>query len=96
MKKLKVNFFHFKIKLIACFRIFFVHKHWFLICLDSENLLKLISEDDEYEVEVLYHGLVKYNVKKICKNAVSDMTDVDWILEKAQFEAEADLYNSSK
>lgn len=95
MKKIKVNFFHFKIKLIACFRILFYHKHWFLISLDSDNLLKLIAED-EYELELLQHGLLKYNVKKICKSVVSDMTDVDWILEKAQFEAGADEFIKNK
>lgn len=95
MKKLKIKLFHFKIKMQACFRIIFGHKHWFLISLDSENLMKLIAEDD-FEAKLLYHGMVRYNVKRVCKNVVCDMDDVDWILEKAQFEADADEYIKRK
>lgn len=84
-----------KIKLQACFRILFGHEHWFMISMDSENLRNLISEND-FEAKMLYHKLVRYNIKKICKNIVCDMDEVDWILEKAKFEAESEEFNQNR
>jgi hypothetical protein len=91
MKKSRIN--KLKTKLRACFQILFGHRHWFMVSLDTENLKKLISEDD-FRATVLYHGLVKYNVDTICKKNVDGIDEIDWILEKAKFEAEAEYHKN--
>lgn len=91
MMKLSRRITLFKKRLKVAFNILFVYRHWFLVSLDSNNLRKLISEDD-FEAKLLYHGLVNYNIKMICKNVVCDMDDIDWILEKAKFEADAEIH----
>lgn len=93
MKKSKI--YKLKIKLLACYRILFGHEHWFIVSLDTKNLKKLVSEDDEIEANILYHKLVKYNVNMLCKKIVENIDEIDWILEKAKFEAEAEEYKNN-
>lgn len=57
MDTMKKKLLFLKIKLQACLRILFGHEHWFMISMDSD-----------FEAKMLYHKLVKYNIKKICKN----------------------------
>jgi hypothetical protein len=63
--------------------------HWFLTSIDEKNLTELIANNSLDEVNLKYHGLVRYNIFMICKKVYKSKDEVDYILDKAQFEADA-------
>lgn len=67
-------------------------KHWVFFSLEEEELIKLIQEKNNVKIDSVYHGLVKYNILVMNKMIVENIDEVDWILLKASFEAEAELY----
>jgi hypothetical protein len=63
--------------------------HWVLINITKDNLINLIQEKPLEELDLTYHGLVNYNIYMICKNIHESRDEIDYILDKAQFEANA-------
>ena len=95
MRKLKIWWKLFKIRLHVAFTIILNKKsrqHWFIVYFDEKTLEKIIlEEDNNLQLNLHYHMLHKYLVLSTCKKIVSTISDVDWICNKAEFEAEASL-----
>lgn len=87
MKKLRV-----KIKAIITI---LTSKHWFIVKQDTYNLT-LLLKDKDFDIDLLYYGLQPYGVWKIIKSMSYMKDDNDMILDKAKFEAEAELYKNKK
>lgn len=68
--------------------LFHPKSHWVLMHLDEKNLIKLIKEES-LEVNLKYHGLVEYNIRMMCKFVANTRDDIDYILDKASYEAAA-------
>ena len=67
------------------------YKHFVFLRLNEKDLVNLFSDKD-FEVEVMYLGLKPYLVQKIIKECAAAKDDIDMMLDKAQFEAEATIY----
>jgi len=82
-------------RLSAAFTILFAikNKHWFIIRMDNDNLKELIQNDNFKEIQIMRYQMKFYNVKQLCKCLIEDMDSVDWIIEKAIFEAESENVN---
>jgi len=84
----------FKIRLLAAYRILFKkYKHWVILDVSDENLVKLL-QDDDFDADVLYHGVQPYVFYKMIKMASNSKDDIDMCLDKAKFEADAIGYKS--
>lgn len=66
-------------------------KHWVFISLTEDELGKLIKEEN-FESNVVYCGLQRYNVAQIIRMLNNGIDLNEMILMKAEFEAKA-LYN---
>jgi hypothetical protein len=73
----------------------FVYKHWFIVNLNRQQLIDLVSDGD-FECDIVHHGLQRYNVEDIMKKCAAATPDVDHILNKAEFEAKATLRNKTQ
>ncbi len=62
-----------------------------LVSIDHQNLIELFKEED-FEVDVLYHGLRPYVIDRIIQQMAEGKDDIDMALDKAQFQAMADDY----
>ncbi len=82
------------LRLKAIYRIL-TNNHWIVFVINKDNLIKMLTEK-EYEVNILFHGLQPYGVWKIVKDISLEKDDNDMILDKAKFEAEAELNKSKK
>jgi hypothetical protein len=58
-------------------------------------MINLFSDKD-FEVEVMYHGLQPYVVQRMINQCSTVKDDIDMMLDKAKFEAEAELHNRKK
>lgn len=87
----------FLIRLKVCYYILTKkHKHWFIVDIDKENLVKLIKEED-YEIkEIYYHGIRPYLMWKIIHKIAETKDFADMVIEKANFELEAENYKRKK
>jgi hypothetical protein len=56
--------------------------------IDKKNLIKLIKEEN-IEVNIKHHGLVEYNIQMMCKFIADRKDDIDYVLDKAAYEAAA-------
>ena len=63
-------------------------KHFFLISMDKKNLIELVKDED-FEVNLLTHGMRDYNVVKVVKKIADNYDNEDMILMKAEYEANA-------
>jgi hypothetical protein len=79
----------------AIWILFHPEAHWFLISINEDNLINLIQEKEIEEVDLMYHGLVGYNINMLCKNISERKDEIDYMLDKAAFEAEAIMRSSS-
>ena len=73
--------------------IFNVYPHWAMFSITEENLVRLIKEEGEVDIQMHYHGLVKYNVYAISKLVAESRDEIDVLLDKAHYEAEALLHS---
>lgn len=71
------------------------YKHFVVLNLSEEDLVNLFSDKD-FEVEVMYHGLKPYVVQRMINQCSTVKDDIDMMLDKAQFEAEAQLHKQQK
>lgn len=96
MEKFRVRLFKFKLRLRACYNILFrKYNHWVILDLDNENIIKLLK-DENFDANILYHGLQPYNVYKIIQMVGNSKDDVEMLCYKAEFEANAAEYSKSK
>jgi hypothetical protein len=58
-------------------------------------MINLFSDED-FDVEVMYYGLQPYVVQRMINQCSTVKDDIDMMLDKAQFEAEAELHNRKK
>lgn len=65
-------------------------RHWVYIHLDRENFEKLVLEDEDFEAQMEFHGMQKYNLLFMLKQASSFIKFEDLVEEKARFEANLD------
>jgi hypothetical protein len=68
------------------------YKHFVVLDISEEQMINLFSDED-FEVEVMYHGLQPYVVQRMINQCSTVKDDIDMMLDKAQFEAEAELHN---
>lgn len=68
------------------------YKHFVVLDISEEQMINLFSDKD-FEVEVMYHGLQPYVVQRMINQCSTVKDDIDMMLDKAQFEAEAELHN---
>ncbi len=86
----------FKIKLTVIWKIITnQYKHFAVLNLTQEQLINLFSDED-FEVEVMYHGLQPYVVQRMINQCSTVKDNIDMMLDKAQFEAEAELHRQQK
>jgi hypothetical protein len=82
MKKLKV-------RIIAAYRILFrKYNHWVILDVNDENLVKLLK-NESFDADILYHGVQPYIYYKMIKMVGNSKDDIDMLLDKAKFEADA-------
>ena len=82
MKKLKV-------RIIAAYRILFRrYNHWVILDVNDENLVKLLK-NESFDADILYHGVQPYIYYKMIKMVGNSKDDIDMLLDKAKFEADA-------
>jgi hypothetical protein len=68
------------------------YKHFVVLDISQEHMINLFSDED-FDVEVMYYGLQPYVVQRMINQCSTVKDDVDMILDKAQFEAEAELHS---
>jgi hypothetical protein len=71
------------------------YKHFAVLNVTEENLVGLFSDED-FEVEIMYSGLQPYVVQRMINQCSTVRDNIDMMLDKAQFEAESELYNKKK
>ena len=71
------------------------YDHWVFISVDRENLTKSLRKED-FEADLKYHGLQPYNVRYIISSIGNDIDPDALTLERAEFEAEAELRSSTE
>ena len=86
MKKIKT-------RLKACWNILFNYNHFVIINVDKENILRLIT-DKQFEIKGSYLGFQPYVYNKLIKSLAADKDDIDMVLDKAQFEADAQQFKN--
>tara|TARA_R100001530_G_scaffold136174_1_gene115599 strand:+ start:344 stop:592 length:249 start_codon:yes stop_codon:yes gene_type:complete len=77
------------IRLNAAIKILF-SSHWVILRVEQNDLGNMLLEED-YDIKILFHGLQPYGVWRIIKDMANEKDDLDMLLDKAQFEAEAEL-----
>ena len=83
------------IRISIAYKILFKPKtHWFFLSMTTEQLTKMLGGDG-LEAELMTHRMLKYNVDCVVDIIHSQKDDVDRILDKARFEAEATLYKKN-
>jgi len=65
--------------------------HWILISVSREEFIKHLKGEDA-TVDFSYHKLQEYNFYDLVKRLADEKDDVDMMLGKAAFEAEAEEY----
>lgn len=69
------------------------YNHFVIINVDDESLKNQLSDQD-YDVDILYCGLQPYNYYKMVIGLSKTKDDIDMVLMKAKFEADAfEKYN---
>lgn len=68
------------------------YKHFVVLDISQEHMINLFSDED-FDVEVMYYGLQPYVVQRMINQCSTVKDDVDMMLDKAQFEAEAELHS---
>lgn len=71
------------------------YQHFAVLNLTQEQLINLFSDED-FEVDVMYHGLQPYVVQRMINQCSTVKDNIDMMLDKAAFEAEAELHKQQK
>jgi hypothetical protein len=80
-----------KIRLSVAFNILFGrYKHWAVLNISRDDLGNLVT-DKPFDVDIAYHGIQPYIYYKMVKKVANSKSDIDMILGKADFEANAIL-----
>lgn len=86
-----MNWWKFKIRLKIIYGILFKkHTNWAFISIKHTDLSALL-EDKAYGIYIMTHGLHEYAFYKLVKIVAKEKDDIDMLLDKAKFEAEAQL-----
>lgn len=73
------------------------YKHFAFFHMDRNSLIgQLLDNPDGYDVQVKAHGLQFYNIQLIVTHMASQITPEDLMLEKAAFEAKAELLKQKR
>lgn len=81
-----------RLRLFGAVKIFFgQYRHWVILNIDEDNLVRLIDEQKDLEVESMFCGLQPYNVHQLVKRIAKNIPDEKMILEKAAFQGEVEL-----
>jgi hypothetical protein len=84
------------LRLKICWNVLFgKYKHYLLINIDKPNLIKLL-EDEPFQIDGFHCGLQPYTYFKIIKSLAATKDDIDMVLDKAQFEADAIVHSKNK
>lgn len=67
------------------------YNHFYITNIHRDQLVRLISEED-FNVEIIHLGLHPYNVTIATKFLSNAKDEDDIVLEKADFDASAELY----
>lgn len=95
-KRLKIFFKLLFIRVRVCYNIMFMrHKHWFLVSVTDKELLE-VFKDKNCTCLITYHRLDDYIVHEIIRRVYNSKDDIERILDKAAFQARADLYSNKK
>lgn len=71
------------------------YKHFVVLDISQEHMINLFSDED-FDVEVMYYGLQPYVVQRMINQCSTVKDDVDMMLDKAKFEAEAELHSRKR
>lgn len=66
------------------------HLHWIVFHFTTAELIEQLK-GELFEYKLIIHKLQEYNAKAIIKSISGKIDDIELMLEKAQFEAEAEL-----
>jgi hypothetical protein len=89
-------FFKLRIRLAVAYKILFrKYDHWAILNVDQENFVKMVKEEP-FNVDISYHGVQPYGVHQIVRAVAKSKDEIDIILDKAQFEADAIEYITKK
>jgi hypothetical protein len=92
--KMKTKLYKLNLRFTAIYRILFrKYNHWAIINLDDENLVKLLKEED-FTADCIFHGIQSYIFYRMVKKVGNYKSDIDMMLEKAEFEAKASIYKN--
>lgn len=95
--KATLRIYQFFIRLNVCYKLLFrKYKHWVVFNLDDENLAKLLKEEEDFDVDATYCYLQPYIISQMVKHMAMNKSDVDLVLDKATFEAEAEIKYGNK
>lgn len=70
----------------------FTKPHLLTLSVPPESLRKQIRDQECYDMQLLRIGLQPYNVWRCVKDMANGRDDIDMVLEKARYEAEAEIY----
>jgi hypothetical protein len=87
---------HLKLRLKICWNLLFgKYKHFLFINIDKPNLVKLL-EEEPFEIDGFHCGLQSYTYFKIIKSLAASKDDIEFLLDKAQFEADVIIHSQNK
>ncbi len=76
-------------RLKTCYRILFCkYNHWVLFDLSDDDLTNLLS-NKPYDLDIMYHGIQPYIYKKIAKDFADSIDSIEFLCDKAKFEADS-------
>lgn len=91
MKRIRFN--QFLLRLKTAWRVISKPKSgWLLISLDKFKIESLLKGEDT-DPQITYHRIQPYVVMLMIKAAADSQSDIDMVLMKAEFEAEAELFS---
>lgn len=80
-------------RLKAAYRILFrKYDHWVILDVKKPELIKCLK-DENFDVDVLYHGVQPYIYHKMIRMVAASKDSIEIALDKAQFEADSEEYN---
>lgn len=71
------------------------YQHFAILNVTEKQLVNLFSDED-FEVDVMYSGLQPYVVQRLINQCSTVKDSIDMMLDKAQFEAEAEIHKRQK
>ena len=86
----------FIIKIKMIWAILTEFNHLVILNVNEKSLIELLEDKDEFDVDIMYAGLQPYVMYKMIKRISETKSDIDMALDKAQFEAEAQIKYGKK